>query len=58
MGAAEHGRIDMLIFLEEGALVVGEYENDYYEVAELAEGQGHYSAARFLKTFKDSAELV
>ncbi|PYH79081.1 ankyrin [Aspergillus uvarum CBS 121591] len=53
MGAAEHGRIDMLhMLLDEGALVVGEYEEEYYEAVELAEGQGHYAAARLLKSFK------
>ena len=38
IGTAEHGHIDMLIFLEAGALAVGECEDDYYEAAELAEG--------------------
>lgn len=57
MGAAEHGRIDMLqMLLEEGALVVGEYEDYYFEAIELAEGQGHFAAARLLKAFKSSAE--
>ncbi|CAI7629869.1 unnamed protein product [Penicillium manginii] len=57
MGAAEHGRIDMLqMLLDEGAQVVGEYESYYYESVALAEGRGHYAAARLLKSFKDSVE--
>ncbi|KAL4798751.1 ankyrin [Aspergillus venezuelensis] len=59
MGAAEHGRIDMLqMLLDEGALVVGEHEDRYYEAVNLAEGQGHYAAARLLKSFKGKTELV
>jgi ankyrin repeat protein len=58
MGAAENGRIDVLqLLLDEGAHVVGEYEGYYYEAVALAEGRGHYAAARLLKLFKDSAEL-
>jgi hypothetical protein len=57
MGAAEYGRIDMLqMLLDEGAQVVGEYEGYYYEAVALAEGRGHYAAARLLKSFKDSVE--
>ncbi|KAJ5387341.1 ankyrin [Penicillium cosmopolitanum] len=58
MGAAEHGRIDMLqMLLDEGAKVVGDFEGYYYDAIELAEGQGHYAAARLLKSFKGSVEL-
>ncbi|KAJ5988205.1 ankyrin [Penicillium waksmanii] len=58
MGAAEYGRIDMLqMLLDEGALVVGDYEEYYYKAVELAEGRDHYAGARLLKSFKDSVEL-
>ncbi len=56
MGATEHDWIDMLIFLEQGALVVGEYKDDYYDVLELSKRAK--ARARFLKSFKNSAELV
>lgn len=44
------------MILDEGALVVGKYDDYYSEAVELAGGQGHYAAARLLKSFKDSAE--
>ena len=56
MGATEHDWIDMLIFLEQGALVVGEYKDDHYDVLELSKRDK--AMARFLKSFKNSAELV
>lgn len=62
MGAAEHGRIDVLqMLLKEKPLAVGEDdENDdyYYDAVELAEGRGHYAAARLLKSFKNPAEFA
>ncbi|CAG8057753.1 unnamed protein product [Penicillium salamii] len=58
MGAAEHGRIDMLqMLLDEGAQITGEYECYFREAVELAEGQGHYAAARLLKRFRDRTEF-
>ncbi|KAJ5963728.1 uncharacterized protein N7479_003604 [Penicillium vulpinum] len=54
-GAAEHGRIDMLqILLDEGALIVGEGEPQYHKAVELAERNGHYAAARLLRSWRDS----
>lgn len=44
-GAAEHGRIDMLQMLDEGALVVGDGEVQYERAVELAERNGHNTAA-------------
>ncbi|CAG8129866.1 unnamed protein product [Penicillium olsonii] len=58
-GAAEYGRIDMLqMLLNEGALVVGEYEDQYLTAVKLAEERGHYAAARLLRSFKESVELA
>ncbi|KAJ5640408.1 ankyrin [Penicillium herquei] len=59
MGAAEYGRIDMLqLLLDEGALVSGgfNFELDFAEAIDLAEGRGHYAAARLLTSFKESVE--
>lgn len=58
MGAAEHGRIDMLhLLLNRGALVVGDGEEYYHEAVKLAEGHGHYAAARLLASFRNLTEL-
>ncbi|CAG8169590.1 unnamed protein product [Penicillium olsonii] len=58
-GAAEHGRIDMLqMLLNGGALVLGEYEDQYFTAVKLAENQGHHAAARLLRSFKESVELA
>ncbi|CAG7920382.1 unnamed protein product [Penicillium olsonii] len=58
-GAAEYGRIDMLqMLVNEGALVVGEYEDQYLTAVKLAEGRGHYAAAKLLRSFKESVELA
>lgn len=57
-GAAEHGRIDMLqMLLDEGALIVGEGETQYRRAIELAERNGYQSAARLLRTWRDSVYL-
>ncbi|KAF4766835.1 hypothetical protein N7455_005462 [Penicillium solitum] len=57
-GAAEHGRIDMLqVLLDEGALIVGEGETQYRRAIELAERNGYQSAARLLRTWRDSVYL-
>ncbi|KAJ5501296.1 hypothetical protein N7453_006113 [Penicillium expansum] len=57
-GAAEHGRIDILqMLLDEGALIVGEGEENYHMAVGLAEGNGHYAAARMLKSWRDSVSL-
>ncbi|KAJ6179493.1 hypothetical protein N7519_009954 [Penicillium mononematosum] len=57
-GAAERGRIDMLhILLDEGALIVGEGEPQYHKAVELAELNGHYAAARMLRSWRDSVYL-
>jgi ankyrin repeat protein len=57
-GAAEHGRIDMLqILLDEGALIAGENEPQYHKTLELAEPNGHYAAARMLRSWRDSVYL-
>lgn len=57
-GAAEHGRIDMLqVLLDEGALIVGEGETQYRRAVEFAERNGYQSAARLLRTWRDSVYL-
>ncbi|CAI7566054.1 unnamed protein product [Penicillium glandicola] len=57
-GAAEYGRIDMLqIVLNEGALIVGEGEPQYLKAVALAESNGHYAAARMLRSWRDSVYL-
>lgn len=57
-GAAEHGRIDMLqMLLDEGALIVGEGEPQYRRAVGLAERNGHYAAARMLRSWRDSVYL-
>ncbi|KAK4867631.1 hypothetical protein LT330_001141 [Penicillium expansum] len=57
-GAAEHGRLDMLqMLLDEGALIIGEGEPQYHRAVELAEKNGHYAAARMLRSWRDSIFL-
>lgn len=57
-GAAKYGLIEMLhMLLHEGALVVGDGEENYKEAMRLAEKNGHYSAARILRSFRDSVQL-
>ncbi|KAJ5364692.1 ankyrin [Penicillium cataractarum] len=54
----KHDYIAELMLLDEGALVVGEHEDEYHKAVELAEEHGHYATARLLKSFKDSVELA
>ncbi|OQE26288.1 hypothetical protein PENSTE_c005G08639 [Penicillium steckii] len=57
MGAAEHGRIDILQMLLDKMALVGSGDDDYSsEAVTLAEGRGHYAAARLLKRFKSPIE--
>lgn len=57
-GAAEYGRIDMLqVLFNEGVLVVDDGEPHYHKAVELAEHNGHKTAARLLRHFRNLAEV-